>query len=681
MYKIIKTVALTGLFLLSYAVSAEDTSEQAFELSLMELLNVEVTSVSKQRQPLSNAPAAIYVVSNKDIVRSGATSIPQALRGVPGLHVAQIDSQKWAVSSRGFNGRFNNKLLVLMDGRALYSPLFSGVYWEAQDTLMSDIDRIEIIRGPSAAIWGANAVNGVINIITKHSADTIGGYAELGAGDYEQGFAGFRYGVKLADGITARAYAKGFERDSLEHSAQDMNPTQHTLMTGVNTNNGWQQQQAGGRIDMKLDQSSTLSVSADIYRSEMNQVTFQPIITAPYTEYSAGNFNASGWNVLANYTKALSATSEYSLKVYFDHTKREESFVEASMDTIDIDFQHQFNAWQRHNVVWGLGYRFIENDLEGSSSIDVSEVSKNRTLWSGFLRDEITLSEDALWLTLATRVEHNSYTGVEWQPNARLMWKLSDQHKLWSSVAYSVRTPSQGESSAGVTTAVVPPAPPFVPYPTKIALTGGGEQYDSEELLAYEVGYRFSPTDRISVDATVFYNKYDQLRSFSPGTAGYEPLPVDHFTLPLEIGNDEDGQNYGFEISNQWVASEELKFKLNYGFIDSDFSKNQTQNTEAPKHIASLSAEWLVDDNVDINMMWRYVDEASILDVVNGGSETIDSYHGADIGVTWRVLPKVSLSAFGRNLFYGDHVEYKPEIFHIPYRVEPSFYGKVTIDF
>ncbi|MBQ0724658.1 MAG: TonB-dependent receptor [Cycloclasticus sp.] len=676
--RIIKTLVVVCLLLFSLSLSANEV-DNSFDLNLEELLGVEVTSVSKQRQPLSDSPAAIYVVSNKDIVSSGATSIPQALRGVPGLHVAQIDSQKWAVSSRGFNGRFNNKLLVLMDGRAIYSPLFSGVYWEAQDTLMSDIDRIEIIRGPSAAIWGANAVNGVINIITKHSADTIGGYAELGVGDYEQGFAGFRYGAKLGDGITARAYAKGFERDSLEHNGQDMNPIQHMLMTGVNTDNGWRQQQAGGRIDMKLDQSATLSLSADIYRGEINQLSFKPILTPFYTEYSVDNFNSSGWNVLANYTKALSATSEYNLKVYFDHTKREESFVEASIDTIDIDFQHQFNAWQRHNVVWGLGYRFIENDLEGSSSIDVSEVSKNRTLWSGFIRDEITLSENALWLTLATRVEHNSYTGMEWQPNARLVWKLSDQHKLWSSVAYSVRTPSQAEDATGINIAVVPPVP--APFPTEIVLHGD-EQYESEELLAYEVGYRFSPTDRISVDATVFYNKYDKLRSTSTGAfVGPEILPVPHFTQFLQVGNDADGHSYGLEISNQWVASEKLKFKLNYGFIQSDFSEGQTQNTEAPKHIASLSAEWLMHQDVDINMMWRYVDEAAILDIAAGGSETIDAYHGVDIGVTWRVLPKVSLSAFGKNLFYGDHVEYKPELFHIPYRVEPSFYGKVTIDF
>ncbi|MBB1383724.1 TonB-dependent receptor plug domain-containing protein, partial [Shewanella sp. SR41-2] len=215
--------ALLACFATSTSTSTATADESnSFDLSLQELLNVEVTSVSKQKQPLSNSPAAIYVITSEHIRNSGATSIPQVLRDVPGLHVGQIDSQKWAISSRGFNGRYNNKLLVLMDGRTLYSPIFSGVYWEVQDTLMADIERIEVIRGPSAAMWGANAVNGVINIITKHSADTSGGYAELGAGDYEQGFAGFRYGSTLSDNATSRVYVKGHSRDSLEYNSQDL---------------------------------------------------------------------------------------------------------------------------------------------------------------------------------------------------------------------------------------------------------------------------------------------------------------------------------------------------------------------------------------------------------------------------------------------------------------------------
>jgi len=359
MFKV--TLLLSTLFSFNIASSAEVINEEAFDLSLQELLDVEVTSVSKQRQPLSNSPAAIYVLTNEELIRSGATSIPQALRDVPGLHVVQIDSQKWAISSRGFNGRFNNKLLVMMDGRTLYSPEFSGVYWEFQDTLMTDIERIEIIRGPSAAIWGANAVNGVINIITKHSADTLGGYAELGAGDYEQGFAGFRYGGQLADGVTARAYAKGFDRDSLKYNSQDMDSNLNMLMMGVETTNDWHQLQAGGRVDMNLDSTAALTISADIFDSNMQQIYQVPTLTVPYREFRNDSFDNRSWNVVAKYTKALSAGSEYSFQTYYDSVHRGEDLFGFTTDTVDFEFQHQFTAGQSHNFVWGLGYRHIKD--------------------------------------------------------------------------------------------------------------------------------------------------------------------------------------------------------------------------------------------------------------------------------------------------------------------------------
>ncbi|WP_243756343.1 TonB-dependent receptor plug domain-containing protein [Shewanella sp. BF02_Schw] len=266
-------------FLASYSAIANESN--SLDLSLQELLNVEVTSVSKQKQPLSNSPAAIYVITSEHIRNSGATSIPQVLRDVPGLHVGQIDSQKWAISSRGFNGRYNNKLLVLMDGRTLYSPIFSGVYWEVQDTLMADIERIEVIRGPSAAMWGANAVNGVINIITKHSADTSGGYAELGAGDYEQGFAGFRYGSTLSDNATSRVYVKGHSRDSLEYNSQDLDSGLAEQLATVDKDNDWMHLQVGGRVDMELDTGTSLMLSSDVYRTEMQQTSYYPSLVGP----------------------------------------------------------------------------------------------------------------------------------------------------------------------------------------------------------------------------------------------------------------------------------------------------------------------------------------------------------------------------------------------------------------
>jgi len=676
-----KILVAIGFISVSLTLSAEEV-DSSFDLSLEELLNIEVTSVSKQRQPLSNSPAAIYVLTNKDIIRSGATSIPQALRDVPGLHVAQLDSQKWAISSRGFNGRFNNKLLVLMDGRALYSPEFSGVFWEAQDTLMSDIERIEVIRGPSAAIWGANAVNGVINIITKHSADTLGGYAELGAGDYEDGFVGFRYGAKLAKGATARVYAKSFERDSLTNVGSDMIGGMHAAMMGFDNDNSWRHHQLGGRLDMKIDNASTLALSADGYQSTINQLSATGILTFPYAEFTANNVDSEGWNVLANYTKALSASSEYSVKAYYDYASRQGDVFSFTTDTVDLEFQYQFQTG-RHNVVWGLGYRYISDAVDTAPVISVNDSTKSTHLWNGFVRDEITLVDDSLWLTLATRVENNTYTDIEIQPNARLMWQLNEQHKFWSSIAYSVRTPSRAETSLDIEALVLPPALPF-PLPIKVVLSGN-DQYESETMMAYEVGYRYEPTRNVSIDSAVFYNKYDNLRNADVTanlpSAVFAVLPAPHLIVTAPFANEKEGRNVGVELSSQWLVNDQLKLKLNYGYVHSDFGAGQAQNTDAPEHIGSLNVDWAVTDDVGINATWRYIDESVLISTDGTGEEVFDSYQTFDVGINWRVAPKVNVSLYGKNLFEGSHVEYRSEQFTPPYRVEPSFYGKITVEF
>jgi len=666
--------ALFCMFLVS---PVQAISEDLSDLSLVDLLNIEVSSVSKQSQSLSNAPAAVYVISSEDIQRSGATSIPQALRDVPGLHVVQIDSQKWAVSSRGFNGRYNNKLLVMIDGRTLYAPEFSGVYWEVQDILMADIDRIEIIRGPSAAMWGANAVNGAINITTKHSADTLGGYAELGVGNYEQGFAGFRYGGEVAVGVTARGYAKGFKRDSLQHYGQDMDANLHMLMMGLDTDNDWRQSQVGARIDINFDSTAALRLSTDIYDSKMQQVVQVASSSAPsYREFFHDSFDSRGWNVLAKYTKALSATSEYSFQSYYDYTRREEDLFGFTTDTVDFDFQHQFTAWQKHDFIWGLGYRYIKDDINTHPVISSSEDSSSQTnLWSAFISDEITLLNDQLWLTLASRFEHNSYTGLEVQPNIRLMWQLNDHHKLWSSIAYSVRAPNRAENNLKVNVVNRPSGPTF----TEISVRGN-DAFESEELLSYEIGYRFTPSNKLSFDTALFYNDYDKLRGIVMGTP--DMMSGFPFTLEAPFVNNQDGQNYGFELSSQWVPNEALRFKLNYSYIYSDFSlTTPTQNTDAPENIVSAHADWNISNTLNLNLTWRYVDAAPVLSTFSAAQKELDSYQGLDIGLIWQLTPDLTLAAYGKNLLYPSHVEFEAEQFHIPYRVEPTYYGKITVQF
>ena len=670
--------ALLACFATSTSTSTADESN-SFDLSLQELLNVEVTSVSKQKQPLSNSPAAIYVITSEHIRNSGATSIPQVLRDVPGLHVGQIDSQKWAISSRGFNGRYNNKLLVLMDGRTLYSPIFSGVYWEVQDTLMADIERIEVIRGPSAAMWGANAVNGVINIITKHSADTSGGYAELGAGDYEQGFAGFRYGSTLSDNATSRVYVKGHSRDSLEYNSQDLDSGLAEQLATIDKDNDWMHLQVGGRVDMELDTGTSLMLSSDVYRTEMQQTSYYPSLVGPsYRDFNSNDINSDGFNLLSKLTKALSPTSQYNLQAYYDYAKRDDDWYGFSSETVDVDFQHQLLVGQNHNIIWGLGYRFIQDDFDQSTIIVSSESESTRTnLWSAFIRDEITLVDDELWLTLASRFEHYDYTGFEVQPNARLMWQLNKKNNLWASVARAIRTPSRIENNLSVNSQIIPPS---VQSPLVSIWVAGNEDYKSEVIISYEVGYRFTPAKKWSFDSTIFYNDYDQLRNAPAGATDFSTFP-NYISQYLTFSNDLDGYNYGFELSSQWAATDTIQFKVNYSFTQNEFGASQSQNTDAPEHMISTMMDWSISDNVDFNLVWRVIDEAYVLNINDLSTKEIDSYSGVDLGLHWKVKPDVMLSAFGKNLLHPANLEFEGESYQLPYRVGPSYYIKATLTF
>jgi iron complex outermembrane receptor protein len=676
---------LTAGFILSSSalpsvVSADETTP--FDLSLQQLLETEVTSVSKQAEPLSNAAAAVYVITAEEIRQRGFRSIPQALRDVPGLHVAQIDSQKWAVSSRGFNGRYNNKMLVLMDGRSLYSPEFSGVYWEMQDTLMADIERIEVIRGPGAAIWGANAVNGVINIMTKHSAETLGGYAELGTGDYQQGFAGFRYGGRLADGVSGRAFIKAFKRDELTFDSQDVDAAAATQIRDAGSDNDWWSQHAGGRLDINLGASASLMLSGAAYESQMTQSVAIPTLDAPFQAYPNIDSDSRGWHLLAEYSKALSASSQFNLKTYIDHAKRDERLFGFSRDSFEIEFSHEWEAGKRHDLLWGMSYRHINNSLTTNPIVFGTDSNNEATsLWSLFVQDQITLQPDALWLTLAARFEHHPYVDFEWQPTLRLSWQPHQQHRLWTAVSRAVRTPSLVENDYQINVGNLAPMSTFNPGPVVNRLNLlGNSAYDSEEIKSFEAGYRYSSEDQFSLDTAVFYNDYDHLRSFHMAEVDTSNLPA-FISSRSAFANQAEGYNYGLELSANWLIADNFKLRLNYALTRSHFKGGQTQNTDAPEQIAALTANWQLNPELDFNATWRYVDSSDSIDPVQVSNQSVAAYHGVDLGINWQISKQVILSAHGRNLFYGSHIEYKSELFSIPYRVEPSFFAKLTVAF
>src|SRR6266403_4664813 len=532
-------------------------------MSMEDLMNLQVTSVSKRTQKVADAAAAIFVLTQEDIRRSGATSIPEALRLVPGLEVARIDQHKWAIASRGFNGRFDNKLLVLIDGRSVYTPLFSGVYWNVQDVLLEDIDRIEVIRGPGATLWGANAVNGVINIISKKAKDTQSAIVTAGAGTEERGSGGVRYGSKIGD-TSYRAYGKYF----------NWGPSLYS--NGMTAHDGWDALRGGFRADWTPAGSNSLTLQGDIYQSKYGETLTVPSLNAPYSNTFPNNGKYSGGNILGRWNHS-SEGSSMSLQMYYDNTTiADNSLFVDHQNIFDMDFQHGFRVGDSQQFVWGLGYRSIRDRNDSSFSVSLQPNQLTLNHYSAFLQDEISLVDNRLRLTFGSKFEHNDFTGFEVQPNARLLWTLTPNQSVWTAVSRAVRTPALTEEGLRLTQAVVPPAAPGNPTPFPAVITGcGSHQFQAEDLLAYELGYRVQATSSFSADIATFYNSYSNLRTAEPGTPFLEanPVPTD-IVVPFVAGNKMGGGTYGVELFADWKVVPKWRLVGSYSYLQMDIRKN-----------------------------------------------------------------------------------------------------------
>ncbi|NTV50994.1 MAG: TonB-dependent receptor, partial [Geobacteraceae bacterium] len=540
------------------------------QLSLEDLMTLEVTSAARKSQSLGDTAAAVFVITNDDIRRSGVTNIPDVLRMVPGVTVARIDSSKWAVTARGFNGRFARKLLVLIDGRSVYSPLFSGVFWDAQDTLLEDVEQIEVIRGPGATIWGANAVNGVINIITKKAEDTTGGLLVAGTGNYERGFGAVRYGAELGDWGALRAYGKYFNRNELK--AED----------GRSADDGWDMGRGGFRMDGKNGQNS-FTLQGDFYNgTEGETITFHDLAAPPsYSAVRNANTTVSGGNILSRWTRSLVDDGEISAQLYYDRNKRDiPQLMNIVNDTVDLDLLHRFQWGGMHEIVLGGGFRFIDEQLVGSDNLSFNPSYRNEKLYSTFVQDDITLVQDKLHLILGSKFEHNVYTGFEVQPSGRLIWTPNERLSLWSAVSRAVHTPSRGESDNLLKQGAIPipnpvcslgplcpPLPTFVPL--VIAVQGPGN-LRSEVLMAYEAGLRIKASDRFTVDLAGFYNNYHRLIGVTtpllpqPGPG----VPPSYYLLINTLNNADKGETWGGELAADWQVAEPWRLLLAYSYID-----------------------------------------------------------------------------------------------------------------
>jgi iron complex outermembrane receptor protein len=671
---------------LSHAESDAPKAKQAdiTDLDVVDLLKIQViagakksqvVSVSKKNESLSNAPAAVFVISNDDIKRSGVTSVPEALRMAPGIDVARVNSNKWAITSRGFNGSFANKLLVLIDGRSVYNPAFSGVYWDAQDVLLEDVDRIEVIRGPGATLWGANAVNGVINIITKRAEDTQGGLLTAGGGTQETGFGALRYGKKLTKDSYGRVYIKGFQRNNFKTS------------DGDNAGDSWDKQQGGFRVDSRLSNQDELTVQGDLYRTNMNQAAIIPGFIPPFQQSINDKIASSGGNITSRFRHIFSTTAEYTLQFYYDHTQRDEFSIQQSLDTLDADFQNSFRLSERQNTIWGLGYRNNMDKFSTSSIAAFNPNSRNTQLFTAFVQDEITLIDEALWFTLGSKFEHNDYSGFEGQPTARLMWMPSPRQRIWTSVSRAVRTPSRSDQDLHLLLGVSP-SPPIpelggASIPVAVNLNGN-PNFKAEVELSYELGYRLTLSNQASLDITAFYSNYDKLTIYSIQQNPFlSTVPTLHLTQPVYFDNLGKVSTYGFEATTVWQMIDWWRWDTNYSYIKTD--SQSTSNPVSPQHKVSLRAAINPIDDVTVDFWLRY---NSILTALNSldksftsPTKLINGYVTFDARLAWKVHPSLELSLVGQNLLDDQRLEYLDEGIVQPGAISRGVYGKVALEF
>ena len=664
------TLILALLFLLvSPTALAEDTESEGKEnpvkqLSLEQLGKVEVTSVSKTPEEIWNTPAAIFVLTQQDIQRSGVTTIPAALRLVPGVEVARISSNKWSIGIRGFGSRLSRDVLVLIDGRTVYTTLLAGTYWEVQNVLLEDIDRIEVIRGPGGTIWGPNAVNGVINIITKASKDTHGELVSVGGGTVDQGFFNARFGGGNGSTFDYRMYALGFERGP-EYHFDRMNY------------DSWRAVQGGFRMDFTKNDRDYFTVQGDIYDEGAGETVTATSYTPPYSQLIAGTARLSGGNILARWQHKQGEGKDFQVQAYYDRTNRHEPNFTDLRDTFDLDILDRFPLPGRQHITWGFGARFSR----GTNPTVVSGLffipqSRTNELFTGFFQDEIELFPKRLSLSVGTKVLTTTYTGWQWQPSARLLWTPTQRQSLWGAYTHSVRTPSDAER-AFYLTGFIGIAPSGLPF---FARFNANPEFGSEEVNGYEVGYRRLFAQQVYVDVAAFYNHYSGL--FSEDLLGAPFVentpPPTHLLLPAEFGNGLVGTTRGIEIAPEWRPTSFWRLRASYSFLQMRIKKSPGSldigsstfiEGSNPRHQANIQSGFDIGKAFTLDLTYRYVSAL--------GALTIPSYSTADVRFAWKLNQEFEASIVGQNLLQPRHYEFAsdpgPSV-----GIKRSVYGQLT---
>lgn len=606
------------------------------KLSLQDLMNMEVTSVSKRPEKLNEVSSAIQVITNEDIRSSGVKTLPEALKLVANLQVAQVNSSQWAISARGFNNVLANKLLVLIDGRTVYTPLYAGVFWDVQNVLLEDVERIEVISGPGGTLWGANAVNGVINIITKKAGETQGLLVEGAYGNAMPGMGSIRYGGKIKENISYRVYGTGFKMESLVDT------------TGALANDQWAMGLGGFRFDWDASVKDNISLQSNISYSRPN----------PNGATSA--MIASGNNALTSWNHKISDNSDFKLQIYYDHTWRDfgNKFTE-DLKTYDIDWQNRFQLAERHTITYGLGFRQMNHKVTNLELFGFFPANKTLYLYNGFLQYDVIAIKERLRFTIGSKIEHNVYTQFQYQPNVRLTFTPTKKQTIWGAVSRAVRNPARIDTEFNV---YLNPTSPLIL---------GSDTFRSETVIAYELGWRFQPAKKFTSSLSTFYNVYDNLRSVEPG-----PSPSNY---PIVLGNGVKGETYGVELALAYQPTNWWNLRGGYTFLkkelvvkptSKDLNKASVESND-PMHQFLIQSTVNLPGNFQFGTVMRYVDALP--------KPKVPSYMGLDLRLAWKLDKVLELSVVGQNLLYDRHREF---IASSRIReIERSIYGKITCHF
>ncbi|MBF0265569.1 MAG: TonB-dependent receptor, partial [Gammaproteobacteria bacterium] len=607
-----KTYVLLSSVFFSFSANLYATDslnlENYLDISMETMLSMDVVSLFKEEQKVQDSASAVYVINQNDIKRSGASSIPDLLRMVPGLNVARISASKWAISSRGFNRLWSNKLLVMQDGRTLYDPLFSGVYWDMQDVILENIDRIEIIRGPGASLWGSNAVNGVINIITKKVSANEGHQLVIEAGNFDQKRSSLSLSSKINDQANIRVYAK----DNRRSESQAISETG----TEIDAHDAYLSQHAGFRLDWEIDKSNSLILMGDVKQARFDRIstsrTLFPVVTSEQIEDQE---DVDAANILMRWESQQSSTNKISFQMYYDYADRGFETVKDKRDIFDLEFQQSLSVNSQHEIIWGLNYRYYNDKTDENNLVLFTPLNRKDNLYGLFVQDKWLLNEYDLSVITGLRFENNEYSGNEWQPNLRVSWSPTSTDTLWAAASRAIHSPSRIEHNGTIVSA----HPSTVPgQPDMVFTINGNEEVESETVIAYELGYRTSIKDVLFIDSSLFYNQYDDLLggvSSDPQCQSYGFNPCHYLEFPITFASNMEGQTYGLELSAEYLLSDSLKLKGSYTYLnmslksDIGFAMDEAKQDMVPSNQFSLRAMYDINEDLEVDLFLRYSDE------------------------------------------------------------------------